>query len=162
MIHNELFPATALRLEGFVDNLDKQSNFPILPVVSQHNIVAKRGASRDKVRARMEKIGFENTGGDDYFHRITNVRVDDLHGENVFETTTSLAFVDPSISMDHATKLVRLRAELERREAKIQDPDRQKHGDAANHRAARLHMHSENHGCFAPVCAPWIDNLRVL
>ena len=91
-IHNALFPATAYRLEGFVETAGG-----LAPVVSQRAVIGKP-APRAAVEAEMAKLGFARTGSDNY-RNADGLIIEDLHDENVVidERDGQLAFIDPVI-----------------------------------------------------------------
>jgi hypothetical protein len=91
-LHSYLFPEAALRFEGFVE-----TELGLRPIISQPDIQATRGATRNEVEAEMENLGFVRVRADDY-SRGDGVLVEDLHDENVFvDQNGHLAFIDPVI-----------------------------------------------------------------
>ena len=92
-LHNWLFPDTAYRFDGFMD-----VNGVLYAVAAQKSMRAECGASRADVEQEMRKMGFERTGGDDYYSHDLEVLVEDLHDENaVFTPKGSLVIFDPII-----------------------------------------------------------------
>ncbi len=92
-LHNWMFPDTAYRFEGLMD-VDGM----LYAVTSQKSVRAECGATRSDVEVEMTKMGFERTGGDDYYSPDLGVLVEDLHDENaVFTPTGSLVIFDPII-----------------------------------------------------------------
>jgi hypothetical protein len=92
-LHNWLFPDAAYRFDGFMDVAGV-----LYAVTAQKSVLAECGATRAHVEREMRKMGFERTGGDDYYSRDLGVIVEDLHDENaVFTPKGSLVIFDPII-----------------------------------------------------------------
>lgn len=92
ILHNWLFPDTALRLEGFI-----MVRAILQPVVSQ-TAIRGVGATRDEVEAEMQKLGFLRRRNDDYFNPMLRILVEDLHDENVLVDADGDLFIfDPVI-----------------------------------------------------------------
>lgn len=104
-LHNQLFPEAPLTLEGFVETEDGLS-----PVISQPNVAAKKGASRDVVMNHMKRLGYDNIPNtDDYINRQNNIKIEDLHDENVLVGDDGLLYViDPVIFLDEDGKMQRI------------------------------------------------------
>ena len=109
-LHNWLFPATALKWEGFVEHGEA-----LLPLVSQAHVRATRGATRDEVRRLMGEAGFTAVGStsrlDDYQHPVLGIEVNDLHDENaLISASGEVVIFDPVPMLMWEGKLVRLNA----------------------------------------------------
>ena len=93
VLHNWVFPDTALRFVGFT-----AVRATLQPVVSQTAIRGVRGATRDEVEAEMRKLGFLRRRHDDYFNPTLQILVEDLHDENVLVDAEGDLFIfDPVI-----------------------------------------------------------------
>jgi hypothetical protein len=92
LLHNWLFPDTKLTLVGFAEYERRP-----LPVVSQLDIPASRGATQFETDGFMEQMGFtpirkENpTRQEDYLHRDAGIEVNDLHDEKSSSDTMDLS-----------------------------------------------------------------------
>lgn len=104
-LHNEMFPEAPLNFEGFVE-----TDTGLMPVISQPNVTAKQGATREIVIDHMRKLGYENIpNSDDYINREKGVRIEDLHDENVLIGKDGLLYVvDPVIYLDDDGKMNRI------------------------------------------------------
>lgn len=93
VLHNWLFPDTALRFEGFI-----LVDAVLQPVVSQKAIRGVRGATRGEVETEMRNMGFLRRRNDDYFSPTLQILVEDLHDENVLVDADGDLFIfDPVI-----------------------------------------------------------------
>lgn len=93
VLHNWLFPETAVRFEGLM-MVDED----LQPVISQQAFLAIRGAKREEVEAEMKKRDFQRSHADNYYSPTLGIRVDDLHDENVLVSPAgSLLIFDPVI-----------------------------------------------------------------
>jgi Serine/Threonine/Tyrosine Kinase found in polyvalent proteins len=113
-LHNWLFPAAALRFEGFMDIGEI-----FLPVVSQAHFVSLRGATENEIDQLMQRLGFEPIRLNnparkfDYISRSIGVEVNDLHDENVLISIAGEPVViDPVPMMEQESKLRRLASAL--------------------------------------------------
>lgn len=109
-LHAWLFPATALKLEGFVEHEDG-----LLPLVSQAHVRAIRGAKREEVRQLLGEAGFAPVGSasrpDDYQHPVLGIEVNDLHDENaLIGASGKVVIFDPVPMLLWEAKLARLEA----------------------------------------------------
>ncbi len=114
-LHAWLFPATALKLEGFVTHEEA-----LLPLVSQAHVRAIRGANRDEVRQLMGEAGFSPVGTasrpDDYCHAVLGMEVNDLHDENaLIGTSGKVVIFDPVPMLLWDAKLARIHSLAPRR-----------------------------------------------
>jgi hypothetical protein len=110
LLHNWLFPDTELTFKGFVEH-DSQ----FLPIVSQEDIPALRGATQDETDELMKHLGFtpirliDPARQDDYFNAQAGIEVNDLHDENVLiRPDGSIAVMDPIPMMEETSKINRL------------------------------------------------------
>ncbi len=110
LLHNWLFPDTELSFKGFVEH-----DNALLPVVTQLDIPASRGATQQETDEYMKQLGFNPiriqnpTRQDDYLNEIIGVEINDLHDENVLvRPDGSLAIMDPVPMMDEISKLQRV------------------------------------------------------
>ncbi len=113
-LHNWLFPAAPLKLEGFVNE-----GAHLRPVISQPHIPAVRGATQLEVDEVMLHLGFQGIRMHDparqfdYLNRSLGVEVNDLHEENVLLTNAlEVVIIDPVPIMEEASKLTRIRPGL--------------------------------------------------
>ena len=118
MLHNELFPETAYRLDGFTDFTpypQPGTEKKFQPVVSQEHIKSLRGATRPEVVRDMDKRGFRWIKDDDYVSDDGSTRVEDLHDENAVvmgmkeDGSPIIAYIDPVIHQTPDTKSARIR-----------------------------------------------------
>jgi serine/threonin/tyrosin kinase-like protein len=104
-LHNLLFRAAPLQMEGFVD----AGGPSFWPVMSQPAVRAKRGARRDEVAALMKRLDFVRVRNDDYRHPA-GILVEDLHDENVFlNLDGEVIVIDPVIYVEPAPPIRRSR-----------------------------------------------------
>lgn len=89
--HNQLFPESALRFEGFVEH-----DGMLWPVVSQPDIRASRGATPEEVAAYMATLGFRPETDLDYVND-QGIRIEDLHDENAVISGGHVVIIDPAI-----------------------------------------------------------------
>ena len=93
VLHNWLFPETAVRFEGLM-LVDEE----LQPVISQKAFLAVRGASRSEVEEEMQRRGFVRRFADNYYNPDMGILVEDLHDENVLVSSVgSLLIFDPVI-----------------------------------------------------------------
>lgn len=94
LLHNYLFPETAYRLEGYVEE-----GGLLMPVVSQPDVEATRGVGRQEAEAYMGSVGYRRGGGDNYW--LGGLMVGDLHDENILIEAHSgqVAIIDPEITV---------------------------------------------------------------
>jgi hypothetical protein len=95
LMHAHLFPDTAIRLEGFIEDAKGR----LLPLISQRMVTAQRGANIEEVAAHMKARGFERVG-ESYGFTDGRLIVDDLHGENVLvRDDGNFAVIDPILKV---------------------------------------------------------------
>lgn len=104
-LQTELFPEAAYALEGFVETVDG-----LQPVISQPHVRGERGASRQEVIQHMKKLGYQNLPGtDDYYNKLSGIKVEDMHDENVLIGPDGMMYViDPVIYLDDEGKIGRI------------------------------------------------------
>ena len=109
-LHNWLFPAASLKLEGFI-----YEGPHLRPLVSQPHIPAFRGATQSEVDATMLRLDFEPIRARDparqfdYINKSLGIEVNDLHDENVLVTDAqAIVIIDPVPIMEEASKLAHL------------------------------------------------------
>ena len=114
LLHNWLFPDTSLFFKGFVEHEGQ-----LLPLTTQHDIQALRGATMNEIDRFMEKMGFfpiRHTAPSrqyDYLHPSLGIEVNDLHDENVlFQPNGDLSVIDPIPMMEETSKITRITREL--------------------------------------------------
>lgn len=123
-LHNQLFPESPLTLLGFC--VDRNRNIPerpvmLKPVISQPHVEADRGADTHEVEAMMKGLGYERVSGDDYYHPELNIKVEDLHNENVFMKGGEVYIIDPVIFLDDRGKKARVKGSISDVTAKLLD-----------------------------------------
>lgn len=109
-LHAWLFPATTLKLEGFMEH-----DQALLPLLSQAHVQATRGATREEVGRLMGEAGFAPVGSasrlDDYQHPVLGIEVNDLHDENaLIGESGEIVIFDPVPMLMWSGKLSRLNA----------------------------------------------------
>ncbi|UFH53859.1 hypothetical protein [Spirosoma sp. KNUC1025] len=93
VLHNWLFPETAVHFEGLMLVGDE-----LQPVIRQKALLAIRGADRKEVETEMAKRGFYRRKADNYYNPDLGILVEDLHDENVLVSPRgSLLIFDPVI-----------------------------------------------------------------
>jgi hypothetical protein len=93
VLHNWLFPETALQFEGLMQVQDS-----LQPVVSQKALLGIRGATTEEVEPEMARRGFVRRFADNYYNTNLGALVEDLHDENVLVSPAgSLLIFDPVI-----------------------------------------------------------------
>jgi len=102
-INNQLFPETKYEVIGFTTARGKFS-----VIVKQPLITAERGATREEVKADMEKRGFSQIEFDDYQIKENGLIIKDLHGQNVLVSKEgNLFYIDPAIYIDPESKYLK-------------------------------------------------------
>lgn len=106
-LHNTMFPEAYITFLGFVED-----DGELQPLVSQVHVPSKRGATPQEVKKHMKKLGYENIPNThDYINKVTGIRVEDLHDENVLIGPGNMLYVvDPVIFLDEDGKMDRLTA----------------------------------------------------
>lgn len=104
MLHNALFPESALRFEGYTEHEGE-----LMPVVSQPHITG-RDATIPEIRDHMDSLGFTEIGKTNtYLSKDGTIQVGDLHGANALKLSTGeVVIIDPVIKMTEGTKIERL------------------------------------------------------
>ena len=87
LLHNLIFPGTAYRLLGFVDNDG------LCAVLEQPYIIGNH-ASLDSIYEILDYNGFINTRRQDYFHEEFGFFLEDMHDQNVLDSEGALFFID--------------------------------------------------------------------
>lgn len=87
-------------------------------MVSQNDVEAQRGASRDEVRLLLSRMGFEPVTDvarpDDYVNVETGEEINDLHDENaVIDRDGGVSVFDPFPRMLWSSKQLRVRQALD-------------------------------------------------
>jgi hypothetical protein len=113
--HSAIFPDTAPRFEGFVEyefEEGGQLQRELAPVISQADIVAERGATKEETVKYMEARGFKMRRPNDKRNGHKNwvngegVIVEDLHDENIVVTPEGeIKVIDPVIYLPDSFKI---------------------------------------------------------
>lgn len=109
ILHNSLFPDTALKFEGYMD-VDGE----LMPVVSQDHFAGDPVSAEDfdSVDSYMEKLGFKIVDQAQGIYEKNGIIVSDLNPENIVWVDTpegkALAIYDPVVKLNENTKVERL------------------------------------------------------
>lgn len=98
LFHAFLFPATKYTTVGFTED---EGSFAVL--TQQPFAILTQGAPRTVVEPYLVQQGFMRVKNDDYYSKVTSVKLEDLHDENVFlDEHGHLLFIDPVIYFETA------------------------------------------------------------
>jgi hypothetical protein len=89
IVHNYFFPDTAYSLLGFQKKRDI-----LFAVVEQSHIVRTSDLNISDVKEFLEANGFVNTRRNDYYNDQLGIILEDLHEENVINSSDVLFFID--------------------------------------------------------------------
>lgn len=93
-LHNYLFPEALIDLIGFTRTPE---GFAF--IVKQPTIKNADNASKQEIKAEMERMGFEDMGGNMFISK--DYIVEDLHTGNVLKTKEgNLVFIDPKVTLN--------------------------------------------------------------
>lgn len=93
-LHNYLFPEAPIDLIGFT-RIPEGFAF----IVKQPTIKNADNASKQEIKAEMERMGFEDMGGNMFISK--DYIVEDLHTGNVLKTKEgNLVFIDPKVTLN--------------------------------------------------------------
>jgi hypothetical protein len=89
IIHNYFFPDTAYTVLGFrmVDDI-------LYAVVEQSHVIRTGDINIDHIKEFLKENGFENTRRSDYYNDDLGIILEDLHEENVINSSQVLFFID--------------------------------------------------------------------
>lgn len=99
LLHNYLFPETALRITNF--GRDDEGRFV---VIAEQPFVQGEYISQDEIMKFMSSIGFEpyNKKGTEFISKDRTIILGDLHNENVLRTPNGYAVIDADIRLNTA------------------------------------------------------------
>ncbi len=121
-LHNKTFPEAPLELKGFVADYNRanpERELMLKPVLFQPHVEIEkgnpdqRGATEAEVFRHMTALGYQRIGTHDYYSPDLQIRVEDLHDENVFFKNGELFVIDPVIYLDERGKKRRLQGSVD-------------------------------------------------
>jgi len=121
-LHNKTFPEVPLELKGFVADYNRanpERELMLKPVLFQPHVEIEKnsdtehGATEEEVFRHMTALGYQRVGTHDYYDPKQQIRIEDLHDENVFFKNGELFVIDPVIYLDERGKKRRLQGSVD-------------------------------------------------